>query len=272
MKKEKIIIVGFLLILIFTGFYFFKSQKVSTLITQAKINKTSEEKSVVPVRHIGYWSTSKSEKPEWVEKDPSQKTSAELSLDHKIESFLMKHFYIIKEGSEARKSKQYQSKVSWITNYIANNEIWYKSDYHDDISDSRITIFFNYYNCKKVNPKTKEFVKCFTVNIYNFRNDNWYAISRASNEEAMLWRNNTAYVQLYLDYLGDFTRHSNAWMILLPMPRDSMPIYYIKHEGNKTILEKGPDSDWILTDQKEFEKFLKWTEGYKVKHGETPEP
>ncbi len=217
-------------------------------------------------------STESTDKLIRLEQDPSQKTPDELILDRKIEAYLMKQFYIIREDASGdKKSKQFQSKISWIANYISNNEIWYKSDYHDDLSDSKITIFFNYYNCKKINPKTKEHLKCFTVNLYNFRNENWFAISRASYEEAILWRNNTAYVQLYLEYLGDFTRHTNAWMIMVPMPRDSMPIYYIRHENNKTILNKGPDSDWVLTNEKEFEKFQKWTEGYKVKHGETPD-
>lgn len=215
----------------------------------------------------GYWSNKNIDTPVWIEKEP-----LEALFDKKLNDYLNKEFRIISpESEEAKTSKMVQSKSFWIGNYLFNNEVWYKSEYLDEYSDSKMTLFFNFYNCKAVNPKTKQFIRCFKIFIYNFRNDNWYVSNSVARQENIRWRNNTAYIEVSLQVLEDYSRLTGSLYILIPVPRDSMPIYYLKYEDHKFSLVKGPDSDWVLIGESDFVKFQKWTEGYKVKHGETPE-
>lgn len=195
------------------------------------------------------------------------------NFDKKIKNYLNNEFYIIRiDSTDTRASNMLQSKKSWIDNYILNDEVWYQFDFDDDFLASKMTIFLNYYNCRLKNSATKTFVKCFQIYIYNFRNENWFVTSAVGNQDEIRWKNDTAYAEIQLDKLEDFTRLTNARYLVVPLPRDSKPIYYIKYEADRFSLVKGPDSDWMLINQQKYEKFQKWVSTYKVKHGETPDP
>ena len=271
MKIERIFFAIFCLVFISLGIFFYKSKNVSTIIlktkeTEIKNHASGAKVSIVSEQRKGYWSTENTNIPIWIEKDPLTKSAKETAFDVRIKNYINKEFYRIpSENTQSQKSKILHSKKLWIENYILNNESWYRSDYHDDLSDSKVTLFFNFYNCSSS-------VRCFKVLMYNFRNDNWFFTTEVTSLVDMRWKNNTAYTQIRLENLGDFTRHTGTWYLMIPVPRDSMPIYYIKYDDNKFSLEKGQDSEWVLITEEEVEKFQIWAKGYKVKHGETPEP
>ncbi len=260
MKKKYLVL---LLILFLSAFVYFNKKSL--------LGSKSFEHDLLQSSHIsskeiktnGYWPSQNSGKHIWIEKDPHEKNPEEINYEMRLQKYLNKEFYNIPEGSDlAKKSKMYQSVDYWTSNYIDNGDVWYRSEFSEEISDSKFILFFHF---KKINSKTDKYFEIYT---FNYRDDNWFKTLDVMKQGKMRWRNNSAFAEVKLDFLEDFTRRTNAVYLMVPLPRDNVPYQFIRFESGKFSLRQGPDSDWVLIDKNEFDKFKTWVGDYKVKHGE----
>jgi hypothetical protein len=152
-------------------------------------------------------------------------------------------------------------------------ELWYKISFDDEFSQTKITLFFRYFACQKKDekPAIKLNDICYTMQMYNFKNDKWSETDITSQVNGLVRYNENMYTHIELNGMGDFSKDTNALYAVVPVPNDQRPIQFLKYEAGKFIWVEGQEIKWALSSQKETNKFSEWAVSYGIKHGELPE-
>ncbi|MBC7713822.1 MAG: hypothetical protein H7177_10815 [Rhizobacter sp.] len=160
-------------------------------------------------------------------------------------------------SKDPREISDYQRLKGFLENKFVEKELWYKSSFIDDLSQSKMVMLFKFYNCKNKPPRPDISLidTCYRLQLFNFREGMWFESDVSSQAIGFLWKDDVPFVEITLRGIGNFSTQTNALFALIPVPDEQMPMQYMKYEAGKIVWQAGSEVRWISSSEKEIDNF-----------------
>lgn len=180
---------------------------------------------------------------------------------------------ISQDSKDLRDIRNSQHMKAMLSAMFMDKELWYKTSFVDKYSQNKMVLFFKFYSCQdKTNkPRVKLVDTCYLLQVFNFKKGQWHQVSVDSSVIGLIWNNDVAYTQIEVNALGTLASDTNSLIIVVPVPKEQMPMQYLKYESGKMTWVEGSEVRWNLSGQKEMDRFETWSQNVESEQSETPE-
>lgn len=199
-----------------------------------------------------------------------------INLREKVEKFQdaldvqlkMKFKSIFQREKDPRDVLAIKAQSQTIDMMFLEKELFYRADFTEELSGSKIVIFFNYYNCdsKPVRLPVKLIDICYSLNMYNLKKDQWSQTNISSSAQGFLWNDGLPYSYVGLSGLGDFSKDTSANLAVVPVPNGESSINFLRFINGQFSWVEGAIIKWNVVGPKDLEKFERWSHDYNQRH------